>query len=76
MTSATCQYEACDRESWTTLLSDDPTTRWALCVGHRPFVEHAMTQEAYRFEIVERGDSDGHVRIMVREKVGWTLPGM
>lgn len=35
-----------------------------------------MTKEAYRFEIVERGDSDGHVRIMVREKVAWTLPGM
>jgi hypothetical protein len=71
----TCQYKACDREVWQSGLLDDPTTRWALCIGHWGQVKHAIANEAYWFEVRERIDSDGHLRIWVQEKTGWTLPG-
>jgi hypothetical protein len=70
----TCQYEACDREVWRSGLFDDATTRWRLCIGHWGQVNHALTKEAYRFEVLERRDNDGHVRVWVQERTGWTLP--
>ncbi len=51
------------------------TTRWTLCIGHWGSVRHAVTNEAYRLEVLERIDSDGHLRIWVQEKTDWTLPG-